>query len=121
MISKTESGRVSKKIPGSGSGSGTRWALHLITLRCCFSRSVSFNVASLLEIVSTSWQKKIRILMHNSNNTNVFCQCDQLKSRPLSIQAHPGTSNAARRQVRYTRTYMLTGFQAGTDVSQAGK
>ena len=28
MISKTESGRVSKEIPGSGSGSGTRWALH---------------------------------------------------------------------------------------------
>ena len=27
MISKTESGRVSKEIPGSGSGSGTRWAL----------------------------------------------------------------------------------------------
>ena len=55
--------------------------------------------------------------MHNSNNTNVFGQCDQLKSRPLSIQVHPGTSNAARRQVRYTRTYMLTGLQAGTDFS----
>ena len=27
MISKTESGRVSKEILGSGSGSGTRWAL----------------------------------------------------------------------------------------------
>ena len=27
MISKTESGRVSEEIPGSGSGSGTRWAL----------------------------------------------------------------------------------------------
>ena len=27
MISKTELGRVSKEIPGSGSGSGTRWAL----------------------------------------------------------------------------------------------
>ena len=27
MISKTESGRVSKEIPGSGSGSGTRWTL----------------------------------------------------------------------------------------------
>ena len=27
MIYKTESGRVSKEIPGSGSGSGTRWAL----------------------------------------------------------------------------------------------
>ena len=27
MISKTESGRVAKEIPGSGSGSGTRWAL----------------------------------------------------------------------------------------------
>ena len=27
MISKTESGRVSKEIAGSGSGSGTRWAL----------------------------------------------------------------------------------------------
>ena len=30
MISKTESGRVSKEIPGSGSGSGTRWALMLV-------------------------------------------------------------------------------------------
>ena len=50
--------------------------------------------------------------MHNSNNTNVFCQCDQLKSRPLSIQVHPGTSNAARRQVRCTRTYMFTGLGA---------
>ena len=29
MISKTESGRVSKEIPGSGSGSGTRWALEV--------------------------------------------------------------------------------------------
>ena len=28
MISKTKSGRVSKELPGSGSGSGTRWALH---------------------------------------------------------------------------------------------
>ena len=28
IISKTESGRVSKEIPGSGSGSGTRWALY---------------------------------------------------------------------------------------------
>ena len=27
MIFKTESGRVSKEIPGSGSGSGTHWAL----------------------------------------------------------------------------------------------
>ena len=27
MISKTELGRVSKEILGSGSGSGTRWAL----------------------------------------------------------------------------------------------
>ena len=27
MISKTESGQVSKEISGSGSGSGTRWAL----------------------------------------------------------------------------------------------
>ena len=27
MISKTELGRVSNEIPGSGSGSGTRWAL----------------------------------------------------------------------------------------------
>ena len=92
---------------------------HLITLRCRFSRSASFILASQLEIVSTSWQKRIRILMHNSNNTNVFCQCDQLKSRPLSIQVHPGTSNAARRQVRYTtyRTYILKGLQAGTDFS----
>ena len=31
MISKTESGRVSKEIPGSESGSGTRWALIIIT------------------------------------------------------------------------------------------
>ena len=30
MISKTESGRVSKEIPGSGWGSGTRWALFLV-------------------------------------------------------------------------------------------
>ena len=29
MISKTESGRESKEIPGSGLGSGTRWALPL--------------------------------------------------------------------------------------------
>ena len=29
MIFKTESGRVSKEIPGIGSGSGTRWALKL--------------------------------------------------------------------------------------------
>ena len=29
MISKIESGRVSKEIPGSGSGSGTRWALEV--------------------------------------------------------------------------------------------
>ena len=44
MIFKTESGRVSKKIPGSGSGSGTRWALELwiqclmgqLCLRQCF-------------------------------------------------------------------------------------
>ena len=32
MISKTESGRVSKEIPGSGSGSGTPWALPTTTL-----------------------------------------------------------------------------------------
>ena len=32
MISKTESGRVSKEMPGSGSGSGTRWALLLMPL-----------------------------------------------------------------------------------------
>jgi len=31
MISKTESGRVSKEIPGSRSGSGTCWALFLRT------------------------------------------------------------------------------------------
>ena len=30
MIFKIESGRVSKEIPGIGSGSGTRWALHVI-------------------------------------------------------------------------------------------
>ena len=29
LISKTESGRVSKEILGSGSGSGTRWALEV--------------------------------------------------------------------------------------------
>ena len=29
MIFKTESGRVSNEIPGIGSGSGTRWALHM--------------------------------------------------------------------------------------------
>ena len=37
MISKTESGRVLKEIPGSGSGSGTRWAL---ALRVAANRSV---------------------------------------------------------------------------------
>ena len=38
MIFKTESGRVSKKIPGSGSGSGTRWALvqyHTVYVKRC--------------------------------------------------------------------------------------
>ena len=29
MISETEPGQVSKEIPGSGSGLGTRWALHV--------------------------------------------------------------------------------------------
>ena len=33
MISKTESGRVSKEIPGSGSGSGTRWTLYASTFQ----------------------------------------------------------------------------------------
>ena len=32
MISKTESGRVSKEILGIGSGSGTRWALTVDSL-----------------------------------------------------------------------------------------
>ena len=33
MIPKTESDRVSKEISGSGSGSGTRWALQLMGKR----------------------------------------------------------------------------------------
>ena len=36
MISKTESGLVSKEIPGSGSGSGTRWALFLLEIWVVF-------------------------------------------------------------------------------------
>ena len=32
MIFKTELDGVSEKIPGSGSGSGTSWALHLATI-----------------------------------------------------------------------------------------
>ena len=30
MIFKIESGRVSKEMPGIGSGSGTRWALGMV-------------------------------------------------------------------------------------------
>ena len=45
MISKTESGRVSKEIPGNGSGSGTRWALHV-----CTRRSLRTSLLSLLSI-----------------------------------------------------------------------
>ena len=45
MISETESGRVSKEIPGSGSGSGTRWALPK-TLFSWFNRSLDENAES---------------------------------------------------------------------------
>ena len=43
MISKTESGRVSNEIPGSGAGSGTRWAL------------VSVEINSTITVTCLSW------------------------------------------------------------------
>ena len=46
MISKTESGGVSKEIPGSGSGSGTRWAL---AVDCSHLKSFSALSTTIVE------------------------------------------------------------------------
>ena len=48
MISKTESGRVSKEIPGSGSGSGTRWALLKCIAGNLIKLSTMFNSIPLM-------------------------------------------------------------------------
>ena len=63
MISKTESGRVAKEIPGSGSGSGTRWALVIGSIPegdqkgdiyTCFARS-ALCTGSLYDLYAMQW------------------------------------------------------------------
>ena len=56
MISKTESGRVSKEIPGSGSGSGTRWALVLAHFQLHSFPGRLLHLAPNLFGEFTSWQ-----------------------------------------------------------------
>ena len=84
MISKTESGRVSKEIPGSGSGSGTRWALlidpsdtYISMCRRMSERTQTcrrWREGNLRELPSTSRALPLRLPATHRPRTLAACQ-----------------------------------------------
>ena len=86
MISKTESGRVLREISGSGSGSGTRWALLL-----------SLNITTNHKLDKTKPLDTIGYQVHHGK-TNFYHHCVCI--HPHHPESHHSSLNSIRQCAR---------------------